>query len=78
MSIQVIVRYLRDALPFPEQDPLYGSGQLKDDSRLPLGSLAVRGERGMLLVPASDMLRVHWNPFYPYLEQRTLQHFFSG
>jgi len=20
------------------------------------------------------MLRIHWNPFYPYLEQRTLHH----
>ena len=62
------------ALPFPEQDPLYGAGQEKGNSELQLGSLAVRGERGMLLVPASDMLRIHWNPFYPYLEQRTLQH----
>lgn len=43
-----------------------------------LGNLAVRGERGMLLVPASDMLRIHWNPFYPYLEQRVLNHIFDN
>ena len=64
------------ALPFPEQDPLYGAGQEKGNSELHLGSLAVRGERGMLLVPASDMLRIHWNPFYPYLERRVLHHIF--
>ncbi len=66
------------ALPFPAQDPLYGSGQSKDASALQLGSLTVRGETGMLLVPASDMLRIHWNPFYPYLEQRVLNHIFDN
>ncbi|MCK5431577.1 MAG: alpha/beta hydrolase [Gammaproteobacteria bacterium] len=65
------------ALPFPEQDPLYGAGQQKNKSGIQLGSLAVRGEKGMLLVPASDMLRIHWNPFYPYLEQRVLNHIFA-
>jgi alpha-beta hydrolase superfamily lysophospholipase len=62
------------ALPFPAQDPLYGAGQQQDNSELQLGNLAIRGEKGMLLIPASAMLRVHWNPFYPYLEQRTLHH----
>jgi len=64
------------ALPFPDHDPLYGAGQEKGNSGLQLGNLAVRGERGMLLVPASDMLRIHWNPFYPYLEWRVLHHIF--
>jgi alpha-beta hydrolase superfamily lysophospholipase len=62
------------ALPFPTQDPLYGAGHLKDNSEFQLGSMAIRGEKGMLRVPASAMLRIHWNPFYPYLEQRTLHH----
>lgn len=62
------------ALPFPEQDPLYGARQDNGKSELQLGSLAVRGESGMLLVPTSYMLRIRWNPFYPYLEQRVLQH----
>jgi len=34
----------------------------------------MRGERGVFLIPATDMLRQRWNPFYPYVEQRTLQH----
>ncbi len=62
------------ALPFPAQDPLYGSGEQQDNSELQLGNIAIRGEKGMLRVPASAMLRIHWNPFYPYLEQRTLHH----
>jgi len=64
------------ALPFAPQDPLYGIGQYQDNPRIQLGNLALRGERGMLQVPASDMLRIHWNPFYSYLEQRVLSHIF--
>lgn len=65
------------ALPFPEEDPLYGAGQHKNNSGIQLGSLAARGEKGMLRVPAADMLRIHWNPFYPYLEQRILHYIFA-
>ena len=65
------------ALPFPEQDPLYGAGQHEDSHGIQLGNVAIRGEKGMLQVPASDMLRIHWNPFYPYLEQRVLNHIFA-
>jgi alpha-beta hydrolase superfamily lysophospholipase len=62
------------ALPFPAQDPLYGAGHRKDNSEFQLGNIAIRGEKGMLRIPASAMLRIHWNPFYPYLEHRTLHH----
>jgi alpha-beta hydrolase superfamily lysophospholipase len=62
------------ALPFPMEDPLYGGNKQKSAHGLQLGNFAVRGEKGMLQVPASAMLRIHWNPFYPYLEQRTLHH----
>jgi len=65
------------ALPFPVEDPLYGANQQKSDPGLQLGNFAIRGEKGMLQVPASAMLRIHWNPFYPYLEQRVLNHFFA-
>ncbi|RKZ69539.1 MAG: alpha/beta hydrolase, partial [Gammaproteobacteria bacterium] len=65
------------ALPFPAQDPLYGSGEQQDNSQLQLGNFAIRGEKGMLRIPASAMLRIHWNPFYPYLEQRVLNLFFA-
>ena len=38
-----------------------------------LGNLAVRGERGVIGVPASTMLRQRWNPFYTYIEERILE-----
>ena len=58
------------ALPFPKTDPLYGEINPEKESGLHLGNIAVRGERGVIQIPASDMLRLRWNPFYPYLEQR--------
>ena len=43
---------------------------------LQIGKLALRGERGVLQIPAADMLRLRWNPFYSYMEQRLLE--FTG
>jgi hypothetical protein len=41
-----------------------------EDSGLHLGKIAMRGERGVLKIPASAMLRLRWNPFYEYYEKR--------
>ena len=60
------------ALCFPQDDPLYGSRGGEDSPGIRLGELALRGERGVLQISAADMLRLKWNPFYPYLERRTL------
>ncbi|MGB5438268.1 MAG: hypothetical protein WBN90_01265 [Gammaproteobacteria bacterium] len=30
--------------------------------------MALRGEKGALKVPAKDMLRQRWNPFYSIIE----------
>lgn len=62
------------ALPFREDDPVYGASPPEESQGIHLGALALRGEKGVLRVPASDMLRLRWNPFYSYLEQRTLEH----
>jgi alpha-beta hydrolase superfamily lysophospholipase len=61
------------ALPFAPSDPLYGRDKPADDSLIYLGNLSLRGERGLFRIPASDMLRLRWNPFYPYFEQRILE-----
>ena len=61
------------AVPFPADDPLYGGGGREDSPAIQLGNLALRGERGVLRISASDMLRLRWNPFYPYLERRVLE-----
>ncbi len=57
------------ALPFSEEDVLYGSRADSTEPQLSLGNLALRGERGVLRVTPSDMLRLRWNPFYSLVEQ---------
>jgi hypothetical protein len=32
----------------------------------------LRGEKGVLQVPAADLLRLRYNPFHSYLEHRVL------
>ena len=62
------------ALPFPQSDALYGQQPTADeDFGVHLGTLAARGERGVLLVPLDTLMRVSSNPFYPYLMQRIEQ-----
>jgi pimeloyl-ACP methyl ester carboxylesterase len=58
------------ALPFRDDDPLYGSAPAGKEG-LHIGLAHPRGERGVLNVPADELLRLRYNPFYPYLERRT-------
>lgn len=58
------------ALPFAADDPIYGGQALREGAGIHLGQLALRGERGVLQIPAADMLRLRWNPFFPYVEAR--------
>ena len=62
------------ALPFPVSDPLYG--MQPDDSEdfgVQLGALAMRGERGILIVSQDSLTRIASNPFFPYLLERIEQ-----
>jgi alpha-beta hydrolase superfamily lysophospholipase len=59
------------AVPFPIDDPIYGGeGRGRELGSLSLGRLSPRGEKGALIVPLDVLMRVSWNPFYPYLAQR--------
>ena len=58
------------ALPFPETDPLYGAKP--GGQGLHIGLVSPRGELGILSVPAKNLMRLRYNPFYPYLQQRVL------
>ena len=60
------------ALPFPNNDTLYGGDPVDNQDVIHLGAVALRGERNTLRIPATQMLRLRWNPFYPYLETRVL------
>jgi len=64
------------ALPFAPTDPLYGGPQAGNSPGIALGNLAPRGERGILRVSGTDLLRLRWNPFFDYMEGRVLQ--FTG
>jgi hypothetical protein len=60
------------AMPIAKNDPLYGGPEAEKSPGIELGKLALRGERNVLQIGAADMLRLRWNPFYPYVEQRIL------
>jgi alpha-beta hydrolase superfamily lysophospholipase len=58
------------ALPFTPDDPVYGSAR-PEASTLPyLGRLELQGERGVLAIPDSALLRLRHNPFAAYQQAR--------
>ncbi|MEO3474802.1 alpha/beta fold hydrolase [Roseomonas sp. CAU 1739] len=59
------------ALPFPASDGLYGGDPDPADAMgVALGAIAVRGERGVLVMDANSFARITWNPFFGYLLER--------
>ena len=59
------------ALPFPEDDPVYGgASDSRERGGVSLGRIAIRGEKGVLIVPQDVLMRVTWNPFFPYVLSR--------
>lgn len=61
------------ALPFSPDDPVYGGPLAAASPGIQLGNLAMRGERGVLRISGTDALRLRWNPFFGYVEQRILE-----
>lgn len=62
------------ALPFPPQDGLYGAEpDPAEDFGVRLGAIAIRGERGILVVGLETLSRVTSNPFFPYLLGRVAE-----
>lgn len=70
---QGVISLSHVALPFPPDDPLYGQRPPDSEHALFLGELSIRGERGLMKLPSDWLLRLRYNPFYDYLEQRVLQ-----
>jgi len=60
------------ALPISSEDPVYGGDEAGPSPGISLGQLSLRGEKGVLLVPAADLLRLRFNPFHAYLRSRML------
>ncbi len=60
------------ALPFAPDDPLYGCCPVEESPGIELGNVVLRGERGVLHTDPAMLLRIRWNPFYDYMQQRIL------
>ncbi|MGL4543608.1 MAG: hypothetical protein ACRCUI_13975, partial [Polymorphobacter sp.] len=60
------------AIPFALDDALYGTlpNAGGESFGIQLGALAVRGERGVLVVPPSLLMRISANPFHGYMIAR--------
>lgn len=59
------------SLPFPLSDGLYGlQPDPADHFGVQLGTLATRGERGVLMISLDGLFRLTSNPFYDYLAAR--------
>ena len=59
------------AIPFPMDDPLYGTKPLETpQSHIQLGDIYMRGERNVLRIPEKDLMRLRCNPFWEYVRRR--------
>jgi hypothetical protein len=59
------------ALPFPHDDPVYGGDSVYGEAGgVALGRVVPRGEKDVLVVPLDALMRVSWNPFFPYMAAR--------
>ena len=61
------------ALPFPPDDPLYGSHKpvgSRPEFGISLGAAALRGETSVLVVTLDTVMRLTYDPFFSYLMER--------
>ena len=58
------------AVPFPPDDPVYGDGSGGSPEQIQLGHVEARGENGVLAISPSVLLRLRYNPFFEYVDQR--------
>jgi alpha-beta hydrolase superfamily lysophospholipase len=60
------------ALPFSPDDPVYGNGLSPEHegAKFQIGNFVLRGEKSVIQISPVDQLRLRWNPFYPWLEER--------
>jgi alpha-beta hydrolase superfamily lysophospholipase len=62
------------AVPFAPDDPVYGNGENINGAYrgIAIGSLHPSGETHLLTAPLSQLMRLRYNPFFGYLEQRVV------
>jgi hypothetical protein len=59
--------------PIPADDPILGTADASEGTGLPLGSLSLRGESGVLAIADASLVRLRHNPFYGFTEDRVMQ-----
>ncbi len=56
------------AMPFPANDPVYGyTFEVEGIPARTLGDTRIKGERNVLALPASELIRLRANPFHGYI-----------
>ncbi len=62
------------AVPFSPDDPVYGANENNNGMYhgLPLGRLQPRGETHLLTAPLNQLMRLRYNPFFGYIEERVV------
>ena len=58
------------ALTFSPADPVYGAKRNRQGKLIYLGRPELLGERGVLAVPPSNLIRLRYNPFFDYTAGR--------
>jgi hypothetical protein len=75
VRLSQLSNYWRSSMPESGcmfDDSVYGGPSASASPGIQLGNLALRGERGVFRVSGTDMLRLRWNPFFAYVQSRTL------
>ena len=62
------------AIPFRATDAKYGAyGEDGLPNTSSFNNMAPRGEQAILAIPLGRLMRLRYNPFFGYVESRTLQ-----
>jgi alpha-beta hydrolase superfamily lysophospholipase len=62
------------ALPVPADDPIYGmTPAVVDGPQLRLGTVALRGESGALVIPLGTFARLRSNPFFDVIRDKVIE-----
>ena len=62
-----------NAVPFAPDDPILGTAEATVQTGLPLGSLNLRGESGVLTISDKLLLQQKHNPFYEHMEDHIVE-----
>ena len=61
------------ALPFRDDDAVYGNGEVHGGHRVSFGALAPRGERSVMRLNAEYFLRMRYNPFFDFQQSHMIE-----